>query len=99
MVSKASNNPITTAPALCRKDPEANTVPLTQMPVEIARKPDPAASATCYCYGETKASNVGSLSTNQTTRSHQTTREEMPTPKYSTKFGITAIRPSGNQCV
>lgn len=38
MVSKASHSQYP-LPGLCRKDPEANTKPLTQMPVEFARKP------------------------------------------------------------
>lgn len=102
MASKASNKPIATSSALCRKDLEANTMPPTQLPVEFARKPNPAALAAGYCYGKTKsytASKVGFPSTNQTARSHRVTREEVPAPKYSTKCGMTAIKPSGNQCV
>lgn len=85
------NNP---SSALCRKGPEANAKPPTQMPVEFARKPDPAASAVCYFYYKTKsctASNLGSLSANQ-----QQERDRLPwkkwlhksTPKYGNCHGL-----------
>jgi len=45
------------------------------------------------------ASNVGSLRAHQTVRTNLTTKEEAPAQKSSTKDGITAIKPLGNQYV
>ena len=82
--------PSSPSPALCRKDPEANTKPLTQMPVELAKEPDPAASAACHCSCKTEsctASNAGSPNPYQTARRYQTTREWVPAWKDPTTYG------------
>lgn len=100
MVSKGSDSPATPPqPSLCRKDPEANTKPLNQMPVEFAREPAPAASAAVEKTQSYTASNVGSLRVHQTVRTNLTTEEEAPAQKSATKDGIAAIRPLGNQYV
>ena len=68
------------------------------MPVEFAREPAPDASAAVEKTQSYAASNVGSLRVHQTVRTNLTTKEEAPAQK-SSKDGITAIRPLGNQYV
>lgn len=89
-------------PGPCRKDPEANTKPPTQMPVEFARKPGPAAFAACYCYWKNTshtAPKAASLSAHQTRSHQQTTRERCPHESTPQRVALPRCRPLGNQCV